>query len=186
MNNRLNNINNSEALTKGRSQYIGVATDDTIIVEYENINIINMSGDGIEKLSPKITLTQKITEDTTTLGEGVLHGFKKIHFPKQIETIGVEAFASETQCEKANLENLKNIEEVAFAALSADVENPVIIKLDSAEYIGAEAFANAKIIVYLNENVRHVGTNAFIEVPVLHYSGNLEGAPWGAREWIKD
>ena len=182
MNKKLDTINNSAALGMGRSQHVGTAVDDTIIMEFKDANVINVGGDE----SPYALIMQKLVEGQNAIEETGLATFETVHLPKQITILSANAFIAATRCKKINLENVITVADAALAALATENEEPIVLRLDSVEEIAVDAFAEANAIIHLNKNVRYVEDDAFRNVKSLHYSGNLEGAPWGALEWIKD
>lgn len=180
MNNRLNNINNSEALTKGRSQYVGTAADNSIIMEIAG-NVIAVN-DGEE--SPSVFIMQKVGEGQTQIADNnQFNRFKSLHLPPQIEEVVPFAFSGCIVAQKLDIRNLKVIGESAFSDLGVESGAPLEIYLDKAENIAAGAFVNANANIYLNENVQEVQEYAFEGANHLYYYGNLEGAPWGAKLW---
>lgn len=183
MSDKLKIINSSEGLTKGQSQYIGTATDNAIIMEFVG-NVINVT-DGSP--SPNTIVIQKVAPGQTTIGENMqFANFKSLHLPPQIERIETQAFIDCSIAQKVDLEHVKYIGEEAFAGLGVNNENMVKIHLDEVEVVENVAFGDANAEIYLNKDVRQVWEASFANVPILHYSGNLEEAPWGARQWIKD
>lgn len=182
MSRKLDTINNSAALGMGRSQHVGTATDDTIIMEFKDVNVISVSG----AESPYAIVMQKLAEGQKEIEEGFQNNFENLHLPKQIEVLGLNSLAAATRCKKINLEHIKTVGDVALAGIATGNETPIVLHLDSVREIGADAFADANAIIYLNKDVAHVESGAFSNAKSLHYAGDLEGAPWGAVEWIKN
>lgn len=176
-------INN--ALSKGRSQHVGQAIDDSIILELVNSDIVYTDGG---ETSPLTTIMQKLSSGTEKiLGVDVDHEkIKSIHIPPQITTIETDAFVGTVICEKINLENIMIVKNHSFSGLAVQREQPIKINLNNIIEIGEDAFGDANAIIYLNENVEDVSYNAFVNTTELHYKGNLPNAPWGALNWIKD
>lgn len=53
---------------------------------------------------------------------------------------------------------------------------------ENLEYIGSYAFAECKNLenIHIPESVEVIGFDAFLNIPVIQYSGNADGSPWGA------
>lgn len=182
MDEKLNKINKSGALQMNRSQLVGKAIDDTIIFNLENVNIINVEG----STSPQAIIMQKLAPDAKTILETGYIDVSEVHIPKQIKELGMGALGGAMKLKKINLENMEKIGDYALAGASTDIENTPVVHLDSVKEIGENAFMDAKLIIYLNKDVEIVNPEAFIGAKELHYKGDLEGAPWGAQQWIKD
>lgn len=108
----------------------------------------------------------------------------EIYLPKELKIIGPQCFATATKLENIILPpTLERIEEAAFAeARLHTVKIP-----DTIRVIGPYAFVtNGSADITLPSTVKSVGEGAFEGIKTLHYAGDLEGAPWGAQEWIKD
>ena len=176
-------INN--ALSKGRSQFTGQATDDSIILELVNTDFVVT--DGGEK-SPLTMIMQKLSSGTEKIITVDVNkeNIKSLHIPPQITVIENNVLEGATFCEKIDLKNIEVAKNYSFAGLAIDKEQPIKVHLNNIVTVGEGAFGDAKAIIYLNENVEAVENDAFYRVPELHYKGNLPGAPWGAIKWIKD
>lgn len=165
-----------------RSQLIGKAMDDTIIFKFEDVNVINVDGG----TSPQAIIMQKLAPDVKTIMEVGYIEESEVHIPKQIKALEMNALAGSTRLKKINLENLEFVGDYALAGASVAIEDVPVVHLDNVKEIGENAFLDAKLIIYLNKDVEIVNPQAFTGAKELHYKGELEGAPWGATEWIKD
>lgn len=182
MNEKINIINESGALQMNRSQLIGKAIDDTIIFRFENTNIINVEGG----TSTQAIIMQKLTPDVKKILETGYIEVSEVYIPKQIKELGTGAIGGATKLKKINLENLEIIGEYALIGAASDVKDTPVVHLNSVKEVGENAFMDAKLVIYLNKDVEIVNPEAFFGAKELHYKGKLEGAPWGAQEWIKD
>lgn len=184
MSETLDTINSSAALGMGRSQHVGTATDDSIVMVLVGKNVLLM-GDGEE--SPNVIIIQKVGNGQSTFAENnSLNRFKSLHLPPQIVEIDAFALTGCTIAQELDIKNVEIIGENAFGGLGVESSKPLQVHLDKVKKIGAGAFEQANADIYLNEYVEEVQEEAFAVARRLHYKGNLEGAPWGALEWIKD
>lgn len=182
MDEKLNKINESGALQMNRSQLVGKAIDDTIIFNFENVNIINVEGN----MSPQAIIMQKLAPDVKAIEETGWIEVSEVHIPKQIKALGMNAMAGATQLKKINLENIEIVGDYALSGAAVNLENTPVVHLDNVKEIGENAFLDAKLTIHLNKDVEIVSQDAFAGAKELHYKGGLEGAPWGAQQWIKD
>ena len=134
--------------------------------------------------------------------------------PKSLENLGCEVFEEDKNmnfssfdnalylgCEgnpyfalvKAKDENMvtceihESCEIIADSAFEGCAELKKLVIPNSVRFIGAYAFpCPAMEMLTVPDSVTKIGKDAFEEVGVVCYSGNAEGAPWGAEEVRKE
>lgn len=113
----------------------------------------------------------------------VANAIKGIILPDGIQEIPGEFFAEHHSLEHITLPGaLTSIGEYAFADCTS-LQSVTIPQ--GVTSIGESAFADCTALTaYLPQDVQTVDSYAFNGIKTLYYEGSLEGAPWGATEWI--
>lgn len=196
MDEKLNIINQSGALQMNRSQYIGVAEllmEKTLKVVWEGDEedhyefeflASNQNGETIP--GKKTIIEVHFNEPVYSLssGQSINRLITEVYLPRELKVISSQMMAGATKLENIILPpTLEKIEEAAFVEA-----NLRTVKIpDTIKEIGPYAFVmNQYANITLPSTVSIVGEGAFEGIKTLHYAGSLEGAPWGATEWIKD
>lgn len=197
MDNRLNTITDSGALQMNRSVYIGVAEPlknqymKIVFTNEEDIHpeveIVAGRKDGTTIHPQSLTVEAKYNEPVYRLDvlESIPHELiTEVMMPKETKVLGAQLLVDTKNLKNITLPpTLEKIEHVVFPGSGlTEVKIP-----DTVKSIGENAFAECyDAVIYLPATIGYVSESAFAEVKTLHYSGELEGAPWGAKEWIKD
>lgn len=196
MDEKLNKINESGALQMNRSQYIGVAEPlkEKILKvvwvgneeDHYEVDYLASSQNGETIPGVKTIMEVHYNEPVYSIGseQNLNHLVTEVYLPKELKVIASQFMANATKLENIILPpTLEEIGEAAFAEAGLrTVKIP-----DTIKKIGPYAFVmNQQAGIYLPSTVRSVGGGAFEGIKTLHYAGDLVGAPWGAKEWIKD
>lgn len=196
MDEKLNKINESGALQMNRSQYIGVAEtlkEKTLRVvwvgdeeDHYEVDFLASRQNGETIPEAKTIIEVHYNEPVYSIGseQSLNRLVTEVYLPKELKVIESQFMASATKLENIILPpTLEGIGEAAFAEAGLrTVKIPETIKK-----IGPYAFVmNQQADIYLPSTVSSVKEGAFEGIKTLHYAGDLEGAPWGAQEWIKD
>lgn len=180
-----------------RSQYIGVAEtlrEKTLRVvwvgnqeDHEEFDFIASRQNGETIPGARTVMEIHYNEPVYSIistEQSLNHNVTEIYLPKELKIIGSQFMTSATKLENIILPpTLERIEEAAFAEASLHT-----VKIpDTIKDIGPYAFVmNGSADITLPSTVKSVGEGAFEGIKTLHYAGDLEGAPWGAQEWIRD
>lgn len=138
-----------------------------------------------------LTGTLTIPDSVKTIGRFAFNGCSGLTdtliIPDSVTIIDFYAFANCTGLTGLKIGNsVTTIEEYAFGGCNGLTGTLTIP--DKVTTIGNTAFANCTDLtsIVLGDNVTTIGTDAFLNVPLVYYSGTATGSPWGALEVISD
>ena len=108
---------------------------------------------------------------------------QSVTIPQGVTSIGAYAFQDCTSLQSVTIpQGVTSIGESAFADCTS-LQSVTIPQ--GVTSIGESAFADCTALTaYLPQDVQTVDSYAFNGIKTLYYEGSLEGAPWGATEWI--
>ena len=111
------------------------------------------------------------------------HSLEHITLPGALTSIGEYAFADCTSLQSVTIpQGVTSIGAYAFQDCTS-LQSVTIPQ--GVTSIGESAFADCTALTaYLPQDVQTVDSYAFNGIKTLYYEGSLEGAPWGATEWI--
>lgn len=112
---------------------------------------------------------------------GVKEGLSEYTIPEAVKIIASGVFYNNTEIKSITLNN--NIEKIGDYAFSGCTQITELNLPDSVKTIGYCSFSNnTQLDISIPSTVEQVGTDAFLGVKHLSYSGSLKGSPWGATE----
>ncbi len=112
---------------------------------------------------------------------GVKAGLSEYTIPEAVKIIAAGVFYNNTDIKSITLNN--NIEKIGDYAFSGCTQLTKLDLPDSVKNIGYCSFSNStELDISVPANVKEVGTDAFLGVKHLTYTGSLKGSPWGATE----
>ncbi len=112
---------------------------------------------------------------------GVKTGLSEYTIPEAVKIIASGVFYNNTDIKSITLNN--NIEKIGDYAFSGCKQLTKLSLPDSVQTIGYCSFSNStQLDISVPSTVKEVGTDAFLGVAHLAYTGSLKGSPWGATQ----
>lgn len=124
-----------------------------------------------------------IPNSVTSIGEGAFmncHNLTSITLPNSISIIGDYVFEG---CGLTSINIPNSVTSIGICAFRYCTDLASVNIPNSVSSIGDGAFSSCYSLINLTipNSVTHLESYPFYMVPNVSYSGNLQGAPWGAR-----